>query len=94
MKYRKKTVVVEAFRLGIDYIPDWFMDKVSTNEVMLHGKSEAFNFVPDTNADIHTLEGVMHADYGDYVIQGVSGEIYPCKPDIFEKTYEMVGEDK
>lgn len=94
MKYRKKPVVVEAFRLGIDYIPDWFMDKVTTNEIILHGSSEAFNFVPDTNADIHTLEGVMHADYGDYIIQGVSGEIYPCKPDIFEKTYEMVGEDK
>ena len=89
MKYRKKPVVVEAFRLGIDYIPDWFMDKVMTNEIKLYGSSINFHFVPDTNADIHTPEGTMHADYGDYIIQGVNGEIYPCKPDIFEKTYEI-----
>ena len=88
MVYRKKPVVIEAFRLGIDYIPVWFMDKIITNEIILHDR-------PDTNlgicnVDINTLEGVMHANYGDYIIQGVNGEIYPCKPDIFEKTYERV----
>lgn len=40
--------------------------------------------------DIETLEGVMHADVGDWIITGVKGERYPCKPDIFEKTYEPV----
>ncbi len=40
--------------------------------------------------DIHTLEGIMHADIGDWIITGVQGEQYPCKPDIFEKTYEKV----
>lgn len=44
----------------------------------------------DTELDIHTLEGVMHANIGDYIITGVHGEIYPCKPDIFEETYEEV----
>lgn len=44
--------------------------------------------------DIVTLEGVMHADVGDYIITGVNGEKYPCKPDIFEKTYEKVEEDE
>lgn len=39
---------------------------------------------------IHTLEGVMRADKGDWIIKGVNGELYPCKPDIFEKTYEPV----
>ncbi|WP_407690379.1 hypothetical protein [Salimicrobium halophilum] len=39
---------------------------------------------------IETLEGTMRADVGDYVIKGVNGEFYPCKPDIFEKTYEAV----
>ena len=39
---------------------------------------------------IETLEGNHHASVGDYIIQGVQGEIYPCKPDIFEKTYEKV----
>ena len=39
MKYRKIPIEIEAFRLGIDFIPDWFMDKVSSNEIILHGKS-------------------------------------------------------
>ena len=39
---------------------------------------------------IKTLEGVMYASIGDYIIKGVNGEFYPCKPDIFHKTYELV----
>lgn len=42
----------------------------------------------DKEIDIPTLEGTMHASVGDYIITGVNGEIYPCKPDIFDKTYE------
>lgn len=90
MKYIKKPVVIEAFRIGIDYIPDWFMDRVSDNTIILHGKSSNFEHYDDTNCDIQTLEGVMHANYGDYIIKGVKGEIYPCKPDIFEETYEYL----
>jgi hypothetical protein len=41
--------------------------------------------------EIPTLEGVMRANYGDYIIKGVQGEFYPCKPDIFEATYEALG---
>ena len=59
MKYRKKPVVIEAFR---------------TDKEMI----------------IHTLEGDMKASVGDFIITGVNGEQYPCKPDIFEKTYELV----
>lgn len=44
----------------------------------------------DAEMDIETLEGVMHADVGDYIITGVHGEQYPCKPDIFKETYEEV----
>ena len=44
----------------------------------------------DTELDIQTLEDIMHANKGDYIITGVHGEIYPCKPDIFEETYELV----
>lgn len=91
MKYRKKPIEVEAFQLGIDYIPDWFMDKVTTNDIVLHGKSSGFEHQNDINADIKTLEGIMHANFGDFIIRGVNGEIYPCKPDIFEKTYEEAG---
>ena len=44
----------------------------------------------DKEIDIQTLEGAMHASVGDYIITGVNGEQYPCKPDIFEKTFEPV----
>ena len=63
------------------------MDAVTANEVILHGTSSGFDHVADTNADIHTLEGWHHANYGDYIIRGVHGELYPCKADIFHKTY-------
>ena len=46
----------------------------------------------DKELDIETLEGTMHASVGDYIITGVRGEQYPCKPDIFEQTYEPVEE--
>lgn len=46
----------------------------------------------DKELDIETLEGTMHANAGDWIITGVNGEQYPCKPDIFEKTYEPVSD--
>lgn len=82
MKFRKKPVVIEAFRFQIDDImPDWFMDRVTNNIIITH---------EDGTCDINTLEGMMKANKGDYIILGVNGEVYPCKPDIFEKTYEIV----
>ena len=48
----------------------------------------------DKEMFIDTLEGVMKASVGDYIITGVHGEQYPCKPDIFEETYEIVSEDE
>jgi hypothetical protein len=80
MKYKKKPVVIEAFRYWIDNRPDWFCDKVSSNEIITY----------PTHCEINTLEGVMRGEVGDYIIQGVQGEVYPCKPDIFEQTYEKV----
>jgi hypothetical protein len=82
MKYRKKPVVIEAVRFMIDdSLPDWFMDRVTSNIIITH---------EDGTCNINTLEGVMKADKGDYIILGVEGEVYPCKPEIFEKTYEKV----
>ena len=49
-------------------------------------------YVTNVPIDIETLEGVMHADAGDYIITGVHGEQYPCKPDIFAETYDPVDE--
>lgn len=96
-KFRKKPVVIEAFRMGIDSRPDWFQDKVSENEIITHrvpddeDNNDPFEF-SRTYCEIKTLEGTMRGDYGDYIIQGVNCEVYPCKPDIFEKTYEEVVE--
>ena len=82
MKYKKKPVVIEAVRLN--------GNKVSENTPWIE---EAFKkakvYLDDHNiVKIETLEGVMTASDGDYIIQGINGELYPCKPDIFEKTYE------
>ena len=84
-KYRKKPVVVEAIQLtveNVDALIEWIPARIVTF------------FVSTTivNAYIKTLEGVMVARDGDYIIKGVQGEFYPCKPDIFEATYEAVTE--
>lgn len=88
MKYKKKPVVVDAFQLGIESMPDWFMDGVAANRIILSNEVAGFGRSYHTNAYIETLEGWHHAGHGDYVIRGVKGEIYPCKPDISHMTYE------
>lgn len=86
-RYRKKPVEIEAFQLGVyPYLPDWFMDRLSANDIVTFGQ----DYGPIERANIKTLEGVMVAVKGDYIIKGVKGEIYSCKPDIFEMTYEKV----
>lgn len=92
-KYRKKPVVIEAFRYGIDGRPDWFQDKVTNNEIITHcGDELSSPFQRATNlwCEIPTLEGTMKGNYSDYIIKGINGEVYPCKAEIFHKTYEMV----
>lgn len=96
-EYRKKQVVIEAFQLGVDFMPDWFMDQVSANKIIL--KNCGLPFIKEYAKShmfclINTLEGEMRGDYGDYIIKGVKGEIYPCKPDIFEMTYELVFDEE
>lgn len=78
MKFRKRPVVIEAFRYNIDPRPDWFQDKVSSNEIVTY----------ESGCVIKTLEGCMTGLEGDWIIKGIKGEFYPCKPDIFEATYE------
>lgn len=84
-QYRKKPVVIEAiqWRLedDINKIIEWLGDNLIQEE--RDGCAVVGTWVK-------TLEGNMMVSYGDYIIQGVSGEFYPCKPDIFEKTYEKV----
>ncbi|MFW9970266.1 MAG: hypothetical protein ACFFDF_08710 [Candidatus Odinarchaeota archaeon] len=83
-KYRKKPVTIEAFRLGIDHAPNWFISQ------MTNGKIIPIEIDNKIACEIKTFEGWMHGNYGDYIIKGIKGEYYPCKADIFEKTYELV----
>lgn len=77
-KYRKKPVVIEAIQFdGGNY----------TDITTFFGGACVFNHIGPL---IKTLEGEMQASAGDWIIKGVNGEFYPCKPDIFEKTYEEV----
>lgn len=85
MKARKKPVVIEAERY--DGTPE------SAYKVMAMGGSRGINNSPE-GLYITTLEGVMRADKGDWIIKGVNGEMYPCKPDIFLKTYDVLEEAK
>lgn len=86
--FRKKPVVIEAFRWtgGPDQTEDpvWIVEAIEAGTAF---------FSPDPGGQMHisTLEGVMAADKGDWIIRGVAGEIYPCKPDIFAATYEPAG---
>lgn len=85
-KYKKKPVVVEAFRFGMDPMPVWFLEAMDNGTVEFYVRSGA----QPSHADIKTLEGVMQVNYLDYVIKGVKGELYPCKADIFDATYDKV----
>lgn len=89
MEYRKKPVVVEAFKFYIDEFPEWFEDAVINNEVILKKCNFDKYSIEEAHCEIKTLEGVMRGNGGDYIIRGVRGELYPCKSDIFEMTYEL-----
>lgn len=76
-RYRKRPVVIEAIQLT--------PVNLSAIESFVGGDLE----IRAGGAVIATLEGAMHASIGDWIIRGVKGEFYPCKPDIFEATYEI-----
>lgn len=87
MIYQKKPVRVEAFQLGYQDIPLWFQGAIKDNFV---SNIDAFLASANETIKIRTLEGVMTAQQGDWIIKGVKGEIYPCKDEIFKATYEFV----
>ena len=88
-KFVKKPVVIEASQFSTnneihDIEMDWLVDWINTEsnkKIARHNGTSIF---------INTLEGEMRAECGDFIIKGVEGEFYPCKPDIFEKTYDVV----
>ena len=86
MKVRKIPVVVEAvqwtgnnYNEVVDFLGDLYIGH--------------FGGMPH-KIEIHTLEGAMSASVNDWIIKGVNGEFYPCKPDIFAKTYEIVDDTR
>lgn len=84
MKYRKKPVVIEARHLAL--VGQFDCDGCAIVEWI---NGEGGHAVCDGRSIyINTLEGQMRGDQGDWVIQGVKGEFYPCKPDIFAEIYE------
>lgn len=93
MRFRKKPVIIEAwqwhFTKDQEDAPSWVNHALHTWPA-----PNSINFEPDhaqgPRIAIATLEGVMISIPGDWIIQGVKGELYPCKPDIFAETYEAV----
>lgn len=92
-RYRKKPVVIEAFQITEETRWDnrdwpewlnraWNLDAQDPGAVFLNEGTHAFC--------VQTLEGPLHVSDGDWIVRGVKGELYPCKPDIFEATYEAV----
>jgi hypothetical protein len=84
-RYRKKPVIIEAVALyegNLDRVAEWCGGR-AIREPKPSDPTDVY-----IGLDIPTLEGVMRASGGDYIIKGVKGEFYPCKPDIFDATYE------
>lgn len=88
-KYRKKPLEIEALQFT----------HITKDQVYFWALSINHNVIPTWDSynnpiiKIPTLEGVMICSYGDYLIKGVAGELYPCKPEIFEATYEKVEDE-
>ena len=82
MKFRKK-FPVEAFCFGKDERPDWFNKAIKDEIISIYSLDEDY-------CKIKTLEGTMTCTEGDYIVQGIDGELSPCKGSIFERTYEEI----
>ncbi|WBG90056.1 hypothetical protein N5580_13265 [Pantoea piersonii] len=95
-EFRKKPVVIEAFQMTVERRKDNRLWPEWLNAAWNKDPSEPGSVRPENypasdgteNLVIQTLEGKMRVEWSDWIIQGVHGEIYPCKPEIFEATYE------
>ena len=101
-KFRKKPVVVEAVQLPVDpydpgfivNAPLWFAEAVNQGDEAPGSQGSIYPNEDDGSLMVGTPEGSLKANPLDWIIRGVKGEIYPCKPDIFEKTYDEVKDDR
>lgn len=96
--YRKLPVVISAFELGRQWPQDecneWFHEAVTAGVITTYNMGSVPESTDDPYIEIKTLEGIMRGEVGDFIIRGVNGEIYPCKPDIFKQTYTEVFQDE
>lgn len=81
MNYTKRPVTIQAWQLTLNNVSNGIPELFQNDAIKIRSD------IASVSAIIHTLEGDMKADHFDYIIRGVNGEFYPCKPDIFEKTY-------
>lgn len=96
MKYRKQPVEIEAFQYDGDlmnsdgeyYVPEWALNAFDNGELYFNSDKKPGQLY------VRTLEGDMLVNVGDYVIQGIHEELYPCKPEIFKRTYEAADEPR
>jgi hypothetical protein len=96
MKFRKKPVEIEAVQFtknhwevgetlkAFDEMPNWLFEAIKNLEIIPVWTGSEYLF------EISTLEGKMRCNLGDWIIKGIKGEFYPCKPDIFNETYEKI----
>ena len=92
MRYKTKPVEIEAIQwtgLNLEEIKQFVGESLEYD--ILDTAWEVGKGRPYILMRIHTLEGTMNASVGDYIIKGLRGEFYPCKPDVFEKKYEVIG---
>jgi len=89
MKYKKKPIVIEAIEWTGKNLRE-IQSFIEGHKIVTNDKhwDDYEDIVSKSGLAIHTLEGDMKASIGDYIIKGINGEFYPCKPDIFKKTYE------
>jgi hypothetical protein len=91
--FKKRSVQVQAVQYTRRFAwPEWFQDRVSQGTVKVFGTGKFADPTEPCYCLIDTLEGLHRCDEGDWIIQGVKGQLYPCKRDIFEMTYEQVYE--
>ena len=93
MKYRKKPVIVEAFRFTDDVemiVPEWFTQAVIDEKILID-RSLVDGHMHIYGCTINTKGGRMHAKIGDYIIRERNGNLHSCRADAFKKTYEKAG---
>jgi len=88
VKFRKKPVVIDAIKASVIIEHAKNSDCASQEPWIIKAIDENILSIGTSEIFIKTDEGLMRANYDDMIIRGIKGELYPCKPDVFEKTYE------